>query len=162
MSSNNRDDEAKITAAEEKMKEHEERGNVAPKEENKKDGNEDDEQTNAQYKHNIFRKRNRRTRRMRSLTWPPCMPTQQMLASTYTTVDNKSESSDETPPGEFSLFSSPLGVSVSCALFINKYLIHMMCSSSFLLVLNGHQVNVTPIRVLLSMSLSTKSLKTRR
>lgn len=123
MSSNNRVDEAKKTAEEEKMKEHEERGNITltpkAKEENEKKDDDDDEQTNVQYKHNIFRQRYGRTRRMRSLSWPPCLPNQQMLASTYTTVNN-SEESDETPPGKYS---------VHFALFIIKYNKHDVFSS---------------------------------
>ena len=112
MSSNNRVDEAKKTAEEEKMKEHEERGNITAltpkaKEENEKKDDDDDEQTNVQYKHNIFRQRCRRTRRMRSLSWPPCLPNQPMLASTYTTVNN-SEESDETPPGKYSVHLHPV------------------------------------------------------
>ena len=119
--SSNRDDEAKKTAEEEKMKEHEERGNVTltPKEENEKKDDDDDEQTNVQYKHNIFRQRYRRTRRMRSFSWPPCLPNQQMLASTYTTVNN-SEESDETPPGKYSVQFNYIMLGASCTLFIIK------------------------------------------
>ena len=87
------------SAEEEKMREHEERGNIT-RENVKKDEDEDDDikqaKVDADVSINVFRRDRRVPRRMRSLTWPPCLPNHLMLA----TINKSDEESTETPPGE--------------------------------------------------------------
>ena len=88
---------------EEKMREHEERGNIT-RENVKKDEDEDDDikqaKVDADVSINVFRRDRRVPRRMRSLTWPPCLPNHLMLASISTTINKSDEETTETPPGE--------------------------------------------------------------
>ena len=84
------------------MREHEERGNIT-RENVKKDEDEDDDKqakVDADVSINVFRRDRRVPRRMRSLTWPPCLPNHLMLASISTTINKSDEESTETPPGE--------------------------------------------------------------
>ena len=89
------------SAEEEKMREHEERGNIT-RENVKKDEDDDIKQAkvDADVSINVFRRDRRVPRRMRSLTWPPCLPNHLMLASISTTINKSDEESTETPPGE--------------------------------------------------------------
>ena len=90
------------SAEEEKVREHEERGNIT-RENVKKDDDEDDDKqakVDADVSINVFRRDRRVPRSMRSLAWPPCLPNHLMLASISTTINKSDEESTETPPGE--------------------------------------------------------------